>query len=153
MNKTVDELSCARDGISGNIRIGCGETAGMRAVASAIHEIRQEYPFVYCHLFSMDDSGVKEQLDKGVLDFGVLVQPEAPKGYQYIEIEHEDTWGVLMRKDSPLAVLNVGDKPYASIGKTSKLKLRKFLSLALGENQLSNIGGTIELFVFHVTER
>ena len=105
MNKTVEELSCARDGISGNIRIGCGETGGMRAVARAIHEIRQEYPFVHCHLFSTDDSGVKERLDKGMLDFGVLVQPEAPKSYQYIEIEHEDTWGVLMRKDCPLAAL------------------------------------------------
>lgn len=106
MDKTTEELSNTRDGISGNIRIGCGETAGMRAVAHAIHEIREEYPFVHCHLFSMDDSGVKEQLDKGVLDFGVLVQPEAPKSYRYIELEHKDTWGVLMRKDSPLSDLD-----------------------------------------------
>lgn len=106
VDKTVDELSHARDGISGNIRIGCGETAGMRAVAHAIHSIQTEYPFVHCHLFSTDDSGVRERLDKGVLDFGVLVQPEAPKDYPYIELEHQDTWGVLMRKDSPLSGLD-----------------------------------------------
>lgn len=106
VDKTVEEISHARDGVSGSIRIGCGETAGMRAVARAVREIRQEYPYVHCHLFSMDDSGVRERLDKGVLDFGVLVQPEAPKNYPSIELNHEDTWGVLMRKDSPLSRLS-----------------------------------------------
>ena len=104
--KTAEELSSARDGVSGSIRIGCGETAGMRSVIRAVSDIRREYPFVRCHLFSMDDSGVKEGLEKGLLDFGLLVQPDPPKNYRYIELDHEDTWGVLMRKDSPLSVLD-----------------------------------------------
>ncbi len=106
MEKTVSEVSNARSGVSGSIRIGCGETAGMRAVARAVHEIRQDYPYIRCHLYSTDDSGVKERLDKGMLDFGLLVQPEPPKNYPYLEIDHEDTWGVLMRKDSPLSGLD-----------------------------------------------
>ena len=106
MEKTVDELTNARNGVSGAIRIGCGETAGMRAVAKAIREIREEYPFVHYHLFSTDGSGVKERLEKGLLDFGVLVQPEPPKNYDYIELDHEDRWGALMRKDNPLSRLD-----------------------------------------------
>ena len=46
---------------------------------------------------------VKEQLKRGTLDFGVLIQPEPPQDYPHIELAHEDIWGVLMRKDSPLA--------------------------------------------------
>ena len=103
MEKTVDELSNAREGISGNVRIGCGETAGMQIIARAIREIRKDFPLVHCHLYSLDYSGVKEKLDKGTLDFGVLIQPNPPKNYSYVELLHKDIWGVLMRKDSPLA--------------------------------------------------
>ncbi len=103
VDKTVEELSHAREGVSGNVRIGCGETEGMRIVARAVQEIRLEYPSVHCHLFSMDGSGVKERLEKGMLDFGVLVQPEPPEGYVHVEIGHKDRWGILMRRDSPLA--------------------------------------------------
>ena len=46
---------------------------------------------------------MKERLEKGTLDFGVLVQPEPPKNYPYVELAHKDIWGVIMRKDSPLA--------------------------------------------------
>lgn len=103
MEKTIDELSNAREGVIGNVRIGCGETTGMRLIARAIREIRKDFPLVHCHLYSMDYSGVKEKLDKGTLDFGLLIQPAPPKNFSYIELAHKDIWGVLMRKDSPLA--------------------------------------------------
>ncbi|MBP3730756.1 MAG: LysR family transcriptional regulator [Mailhella sp.] len=105
MDKTMDELSHAKEGVSGSVRIGCGETAGMRTVARAIHDIRSQFPHVRCHLSSMDGSGVRERLDRGMLDFGVLVQPDPPKDYEHVEIDHTDLWGILMRRDSPLAVL------------------------------------------------
>lgn len=105
VDKTLDELSHANDNISGSIRIGCGETAGMKVIAKAAQKIRRNYPRIYCHLYSMDDAGVKDRLLKGTLDFGVLVQPEPPKDYEYIEIDHKDIWGVFMPKTSPLAKL------------------------------------------------
>lgn len=105
MEKTVDEISNSREGVSGNIRIGCGETAGMRIIARAIYELQKDFPHIHYHLYSMDYSGVKEGLEKGTLDFGFLIQSEPPSYYQYIELAHKDTWGVIMRKDSPLARL------------------------------------------------
>lgn len=44
-----------------------------------------------------------ERLDKGILDFGILIQPADISKYDYINIPARDTWGVVMRKDSPLA--------------------------------------------------
>ncbi len=105
MEKTVDEISNSREGVSGNIKIGCGETAGMRIIARAVYELRKDFPHINCHLYSMDYSGVKEGLEKGTLDFGFLIQSEPPNYYRYIELAHKDTWGVIMRKDSPLARL------------------------------------------------
>ena len=103
MEKTVEDMTQAQDDVSGSIRIGCGETAGMRVIADTLEDLRREYPKIHIHLYSTDDSGVKERLEKGTLDFGVLVQPEPPKNYPYIEIDHEDCWGVFMNKTDPLA--------------------------------------------------
>ena len=44
-----------------------------------------------------------ERLDKGILDFGILIQPADISKYDYINIPARDTWGVVMRKDSPFA--------------------------------------------------
>ncbi len=104
MEKTVDEISNSREGVSGNIRIGCGETAGMQIISRAIREFTAEFPLVHCQLYSTDFSGVKEKLDKGTLDFGLLIQPEPPENYSYSELAHKDIW--IMRKDSPLANLD-----------------------------------------------
>ena len=103
VDKTVDELSHSQGEISGSIRIGCGETAGMRAIARTMQEIRQKYPHINCQLYSMDASGVRERLEKGTLDFGVLIQPRPPQDYDYVQLPHQDIWGVYMKKDSPLA--------------------------------------------------
>ncbi|MBQ7515748.1 MAG: LysR family transcriptional regulator [Schwartzia sp.] len=105
VDKTVDELAHAQADVSGSIRIGCAETAGMKVIAEAIQALRQDYPKIRAHLYSLDDSGVRERLSKGTLDFGVLVEPAPPSNYPYIEIGHEDRWGVFMKKDSPLADL------------------------------------------------
>ena len=44
-----------------------------------------------------------ERLDKGILDFGILIQPADLSKYDYLNLPDKDTWGVVMRKDSPLA--------------------------------------------------
>ena len=46
---------------------------------------------------------ISERLDKGLLDFGVIVQEVDLSKYNYLEVPGADTWGVVMRKDSPLA--------------------------------------------------
>lgn len=44
-----------------------------------------------------------EQLDKGLIDFGLVFGGVDSARYQSIELPFQDVWGVLMRKDSPLA--------------------------------------------------
>lgn len=105
MAKTLDEVSNAAKGVSGSVYIGCGETAGMRLIAKAVHELQEKYPRVSYNFRSMDGLTVKEQLKRGILDFGIVIQQESPKDYPCIELPYEDRWGVLMRKDSPLATL------------------------------------------------
>ncbi|MBO7532470.1 MAG: LysR family transcriptional regulator substrate-binding protein, partial [Victivallales bacterium] len=46
---------------------------------------------------------VMERLDRGRLDFGVLIQPVDISKYDSLPLPVKDTWGLLMRNDHPLA--------------------------------------------------
>ncbi|MFV0400020.1 MAG: LysR family transcriptional regulator [Oscillospiraceae bacterium] len=103
VDKTEAELLTPDDIISGDIYIGGGETCAMRRVAKVMREITDEHPSVHFHLFSGNAEDVTERLDKGLLDFGILIQPTNLEKYNSLRFPAVDTWGVLMRKDSLLA--------------------------------------------------
>ena len=101
--KTQAELSAPSESISGDIYIGSGESYAVETVAKAAKELYEENPNITFHFFSGDESDVTEKLSKGIIDFGVLVEPADLSKYNFIRLPQKDTWGVLMRKDSPLA--------------------------------------------------
>lgn len=103
VEKTESEFQGAEDNISGDVYIGGGETDAMRLVARAAQRLREAYPHISCHLFSGNAESVTERLDKGLVDFGLFIGSTALSKYDFIRLPLVDTWGVLMRKDSPFA--------------------------------------------------
>ena len=103
VEKTENEFRSLSDTISGDIYIGGGETDSMKYIAKIMKEIQDEYPQVKFHIYSGNAEDVTEKLDKGLLDFGVLIQPIDLSKYDYITLTEKDVWGVISRKDSPLA--------------------------------------------------
>lgn len=101
--KTKSELSSMKGHVRGDIYIGGGETQAMRLIAEVIAELQKEYPEICYHLHSGNAEDVTERLDKGLLDFGVLIQPTDISKYNFISIPAKDIWGVVMPKDCPLA--------------------------------------------------
>ena len=89
--------------VAGEVYIGGGESDAIRLIAQTARELQVQCPNVRYHMFSGNAEDVGERLDKGLLDFGVLVGPGDLKKYAYIRLPVTDIWGVLMRKDSPLA--------------------------------------------------
>lgn len=104
VDKTEAEFTSVENTVSGDIYIGGGETRAMHEIADIIKELREAYPDIHFHLYSGNAVDVTERLDKGLLDFGVLIQPADISKYNYINLREKDIWGVIMRKDSPLAV-------------------------------------------------
>lgn len=107
LEKTRSEFLSPRDTIAGNVSIGAGETYVIQLLGTIIKEIQAEYPNIKFHFYSGNADEVKERLDKGLLDFGVVISPADVKKYHSLRLPAKDTWGVLMRKDSPLAVKEV----------------------------------------------
>ncbi|MDE7084676.1 MAG: LysR family transcriptional regulator [Clostridia bacterium] len=102
-NKTESELSAPITDISGDIYIGGGESYVMGLIAKAARDVQRDYPNVKYHLFSGDSATISERLDKGLIDFGIFIEPFDLSKYDYLRLPLCDTWGVLMKKDSPLA--------------------------------------------------
>ena len=102
-HQTETELTKPINDISGDIYIGGGESYVMGLIAKAAHFVQNDYPDVKFHLFSGDSGTISERLDKGLIDFGIFIEPFDLSKYEYLRLPLYDTWGVLMRKDSPLA--------------------------------------------------
>ncbi|MCX4362362.1 MAG: LysR family transcriptional regulator [Clostridia bacterium] len=102
-NKTENELNVPTTNVSGNIYIGGGESYVMGLIAKAARSVQCDYPNVKFHIFSGDSGTVSERLDKGLIDFGIFIEPFDLSKYDHMRLPLYDTWGVIMRKDSPLA--------------------------------------------------
>ena len=103
VDKTTAEFSALDEINGGDVYIGCAESYLIRHLAQIIKEFREEYPLMQYHLLSGNTEAVAERLDRGLLDFAFIVEPPNLSKYNYIEIPGADKWGVVMRKDSPLA--------------------------------------------------
>ena len=103
VDKTQQEFFSLKGNLSGDIYIGGGETEAMNYIASICREIQKDYPDIRYHLYSGNAEDVTERLAKGLLDFGILIQPTDITKYNYLNIPAKDTWGVIMLKNSPLA--------------------------------------------------
>ena len=103
VGRTEKEIMQSQETVSGDIYIGTGETDGVRQIARVARSLQERYPAIQFHIVSDDAADVCEQLDKGLLDFGMLLGDINKMKYHYLELPMRDTWGVLMRRDSPLA--------------------------------------------------
>ncbi|QDH23242.1 LysR family transcriptional regulator [Saccharibacillus brassicae] len=97
------EFGSMEEKIGGDVHIGGGETQAMKRIARAVGRLRTDHPNIRYHLYSGNEDDVTERLDQGLLDFGVLIQPADVAKYHYLPLPDTDTWGVVMRKDNPLA--------------------------------------------------
>lgn len=100
---TESEISLSNEVIAGDVYIGTGESDMIRIFAKAAKNIQKKHPDIHYHILSGNAAFVQDYLDRGLIDFGVVYSPVDPNVYSCVKVPVRDTWGVLMRKDSPLA--------------------------------------------------
>ncbi len=104
-DKTAREFTVRERELIGEIAIGAGETRSMTFLSQAIRTFRERYPKVTFRIFSANADDVRERLDMGLLDMGLLTEPADVGKYAFCRMRERDCWGVLVRVDSPLAAL------------------------------------------------
>lgn len=105
--RTAKEIAAFDDMTSGEVHLGGAETNTMHFVADVIRQLRDKQPHVTFDLMSGSTIEMTELLDRGLLDFAVLVEPIDMKKYDYLQLPANDHFGLLMRADNPLAAKSV----------------------------------------------
>ena len=149
--KVVSEFKNSSSPVSGKIFIGAGETKSLSTVAAVFQEVRQSHPKIEVSLFSSDAGVIGERLDRGLCDFGIFIGVKDAEKYNHMALPQKDRWGVITRKDNPLA-------KYESIKKENLLahyepflfsaqaqKKRKLLDWFGGSMEKYNVIGTYNL--------
>lgn len=103
VKKTEHEITLSDQIVIGDVYIGAGETEGVRLLAKAAGKLKELYPGIHYHISSGNSIFVREHLDKGLIDFGIIFgKPDLIK-YDALKLPAKDTWGVLMPQEAPLA--------------------------------------------------
>ena len=103
VDKTEAEFKSLEEANSGDIFVGAPESEAMSLFAESVCSLHNKHPRSRCNIYSGNLTDVCERLDKGLLDFAIVMSYVDLSKYNYLELPVKDTWGVLMRKDDPLA--------------------------------------------------
>ena len=103
VKRTENEITLSDQSIAGDVYIGAGESDGIRLLTRVAQKVQSEYPHIHFHISSGGGKDVLESLDKGLIDFGLLLQAVDISKYEILEIPGKEHWGILMHINSPLA--------------------------------------------------
>lgn len=103
VDRTERELVEQEELVDGRIVIGCGELAAVQVLPEIIETFHEKYPLVTYDIFTGNADLVKEQMEKGLIDIGVLLEPINIEKFDFIRLAGKERWVVLMRPDAPLA--------------------------------------------------
>ena len=103
VHATESELQLSHDAVAGTVSIGCAETQAMDLLARVITDLHKAYPRVTFTIVSDIAENVAEQINKGLLDFGLTLRQPKTEGFNYLRLDSQERSIVIMRADSPLA--------------------------------------------------
>ena len=89
--------------LRGEISIGSGDLEGMHVLAGLLASFQKLHPQVTYQIYSGNADNIKEQIERGTLDLGLLLEPVDISKYDMIRLPVKEQWGVHVREDSPLA--------------------------------------------------
>lgn len=102
MDKMERELN-EKTEVAGVISIGSGALKSSRLLTDTMLKFHEHYPKVQYEFYSNNSEHIRERLDRGLLDFGLLLEPIDMERYDYIRIHEKERWGLFMRDSNPLA--------------------------------------------------
>ena len=103
LQMTEEEISRVKNHVSGPVRIGAGESRSFHYLSRAAANLASEHPDIRFHITSGDTRDLMNELADSLIDFAVIFTDVDHSLYESIPLPAEDSFGVLMKRDSPLA--------------------------------------------------
>lgn len=100
--KTRMDLNHNEHDLTGKIAIGSGEFQSTAFLSALIHAFHQKHPFVKFSIYSGNASNIRDYIERGFLDIGLMFEPIDISKYDFISTIYKETWGVLVKNDSDL---------------------------------------------------
>ena len=116
MYKIESEIETAGE-VGGVISIGSGALKSSQFLPEVMSEFQKLHPKVRFEIYSNSSQYIKERMDRGLLDFGIMLEPIDIEQYEYIRLEQKERWGAF-------------NAQRASAGRTGKRYLRRFVERA-----------------------
>ena len=102
-DRTERELMADDSQVEGDVWVGGGETRTMALVARTMTRISRDHPGVRLRMHSGNADDIIERVDKGLLDFGVILGRRPEARFESLRLPSHERWGLLVRSDDPLA--------------------------------------------------
>ena len=103
VDKTEAEFRSMNELNSGDVYVGCAESDSIKYFARAVKNLQLQYPNICCNMYSGNMQDVTEKLDKGVLDFAIIMKYVDNNKYNYLNIPEADVWGLFVPKNDKIA--------------------------------------------------
>lgn len=135
-DKTERELRKSSEQIAGVVSIGAAETVAAELLVRAVDSLRKKYPEVTFQLDAGIADHVKERIDAGLLDLGLLIEPGDIAKYDFVRLGIDDRCGILMNASAPLAekeYVTVDDLAGLPVVGPAREGVKQFYRNALGE--------------------
>ena len=102
-DRTIQDFAGMTEFAGGDVYVGCAESEGISIIARAAKRLHDQYPAFHLHVHSGNAESVLERIDKGMLDFAVIVQEIDLTKYSSVVLPHKDIWGLIVPKNDKLA--------------------------------------------------
>ena len=101
-DKTKEDLR-HKGALAGTIAVGSGELRSSQFLARLVSQFQKENPLVTFALYSGNSDNIKERIERGLLDVGLLQEPVDITKYSFVRTPVREQWGVLLPADGALA--------------------------------------------------
>lgn len=105
VDKTEQELTEQDEMVAGTVSIGCGDLDAVQMLPALLRAFHQRYPAVSFDLYTGIADHIKDRMDRGVTDLGLLLEPVDMEKYDFIRLNRRERWVVVMHSEAPLAKL------------------------------------------------
>ena len=103
VDKTENELTAQENNVEGTVSIGCGDLRAVQLLTELMGRFHKAFPAVSFALYTATADHISEQMERGLIDLGILLEPVSMEKFEFIRLRKKEQWVVAMRPDSPLA--------------------------------------------------